>query len=36
MIARGITGPDVIEMAMSFQIPPATLQSSRRISTPHG
>ena len=36
LIAMGITGPDVIDLAMTFHIPPAALQQSRRMSTPHG
>ena len=35
LIARGITGPDVIDLAMTFHMPPAA-QQSRRMSTPHG
>ena len=36
LVAVGITGPEMIEMAMTFRIPPTAMDSSRRISTPHG
>ena len=36
LIAVGVTGPDVINMAMTFPMSPGGLHSTRRISSPHG